>query len=211
LPQRGARGPGPTPGRGLRCRCGHFHLRPRPGPAKHGTPASAARRIRRNPLDTIGRHLPLPLPIPVPDWSKPIIVALLALAAWFGVRGRLAALRARRLEGQRATLLADVDTMQEALVPAVPARLDGLPVSVAYRPAAGPAAGGDFYDLFVLRPGHVAIMLGDVAGHGEEALAQAALTRHAARAYLQAGLEPRRVLAARRPGSRRSRGSASPP
>jgi hypothetical protein len=146
-----------------------------------------------NPLEKIGRHIPLP--IPVPDWSKPIIIALLLLAVWFGIRSRLAALRARRLERQRAALLCDVGAMQAALVPAVPARLGGLAVSVAYRPAEGPAAGGDFYDLFVPEPGKVAMMLGDVAGHGHEALTHAALTRYTLRAYLQAGLEPRAALA----------------
>ena len=120
---------------------------------------------------------------------------LLLLVAWFGVRSRLAALRARKLERQRATLLSDVDAMQAALVPAVPAQLGGLAVTVAYRPAEGPAAGGDFYDLFVPAPGKVAIMLGDVAGHGHEALKHAALTRYTLRAYLQAGLEPRAALA----------------
>ncbi len=146
-----------------------------------------------DPLDAIGRHIPLP--IPVPDWSKPIIVVLLLLAFWFGVRARLAALRARRLEGQRATLLRDVDVMQTALVPDVPARVGGLAVSVAYRPADGPAAGGDFYDVFVPEPGKVAIMLGDVSGHGHRALSHAALTRYTLRAYIQAGLEPRAALA----------------
>lgn len=146
-----------------------------------------------NPLDVIGGRIPLP--IPVPNWSKPIIVLLLLLALWLGVRARLAAVRARRLEGQRVSLLRDMDVMQMALVPQVPASLGGLTVSVAYRPADGPAAGGDFYDVFVPAPGKVAIILGDVAGHGHQALKQAALTRYTLRAYLQAGLAPRAALA----------------
>jgi hypothetical protein len=146
-----------------------------------------------NPLESIGRHIPFP--VPVPDWSKPIILVLLLLAILFAVRSRLATLRARRLEGQRETMLSDLDDMQAALVPAIPERLGGLAVSVAYRPADGPAAGGDFYDLFELEPGRVAIVLGDVVGHGRPALTQAALTRYTLRAYLQAGLEPRAALA----------------
>ncbi len=146
-----------------------------------------------NPLESIGRQIPFP--VPVPDWSKPIILVLLLLAILFAVRSRLATLRARRLEGQRETMLSDLDDMQAALVPAIPERLGGLSVSVAYRPADGPAAGGDFYDLFELEPGRVAIVLGDVVGHGRPALTQAALTRYTLRAYLQAGLEPRAALA----------------
>jgi hypothetical protein len=145
-----------------------------------------------NPLESIGRHIPFP--VPVPDWSKPIILVLLLLAILFAVRSRLTTLRARRLEGERETMLSDLDDMQAALVPAIPERLGGLAVSVAYRPADGPAAGGDFYDLFELEPGRVAIVLGDVVGHGRPALTQAALTRYTLRAYLQAGLEPRAAL-----------------
>jgi len=146
-----------------------------------------------DPLEAIGRHIPLPLP--VPDWSKPIILALLALAIGFAVRSRRAVLRARQLESEHVTLMRDVDVMQEALVPEIPARVGGLGVSVAYRPAEGPAAGGDFYDVFAPARGKVAVILGDVAGHGREALTQAALTRYTLRAYLQAGLEPRAALA----------------
>jgi hypothetical protein len=153
----------------------------------------AAAEPASNPLDAIGRHIPLPLP--VPDWSKPIILALLALAFGFAVRSRRARLRALRLERQRTTLLRDVGAMQAALVPEIPARVGGLAVSVAYRPADGPAAGGDFYDVFAPARGKVAIILGDVAGHGSAALTQAALTRYTLRAYLQAGLEPRAALA----------------
>jgi hypothetical protein len=164
----------------------------RPVRASHSKPRGVL-HAATNPLASLGGQIPLP--IPVPDWSKPIIIALLLLAGWFGIRARLAALRARRLERQRAALLLDVGAMQAALVPEVPGRLGGLAVSVAYRPAEGPAAGGDFYDLFAPAPGKVAMMLGDVAGHGHEALTQAALTRYTLRAYLQAGLEPRAALA----------------
>jgi hypothetical protein len=157
----------------------------------HGSRAPAGHT--GNPLDAIGRHIPLPLP--VPDWSKPIILALLLLALWLAVRSRVAVRRARRLEREQATLLKDVDAMQAALVPSIPERVGGLAVSVAYRPAEGPAAGGDFYDVFVPERGKVAVILGDVAGHGHRALTRAALARYTLRAYLQTGLEPRAAIA----------------
>ncbi|HEV2982696.1 MAG TPA: PP2C family protein-serine/threonine phosphatase [Solirubrobacteraceae bacterium] len=155
--------------------------------------STAAKRSGGNPLERIGRQIPLP--IPVPDWSKPVIVALLLLALALAVRAGSAGARARRLERQSAGLRRDVGAMQAALVPEVPTRVGGLEVSVAYKPAEGPAAGGDFYDLFVPRPGTVAMMLGDISGHGHEALTHAALARYTLRAYLQAGLEPRAALA----------------
>ncbi len=164
--------------------------------AQDATSASHTPRHKSSsadPLDSLGRHLPVPLP--VPDWSKPVILLLLLVAIWFAVRSQLAARRARRLQRESVTLLRDLGVMQAALVPAIPERLGDLSVSVAYEPADGPAAGGDFYDLFELGPGRVAIVLGDVAGHGHEALDQAALTRYTLRAYLQAGLEPRAALA----------------
>jgi hypothetical protein len=155
--------------------------------------SKAGRSSGGNPLDALGGEIPLPLP--VPDWSKPIIVALLLVAIWFGARSRLAARRARALERQRATLLHDLDVMQAAVVPEVPLELDGLSVSVAHRAAEGPGGGGDFYDVFSPEPGKVAVVLGDVVGHGHEALTDAALMRYTLRAYLLAGLEPRSTLA----------------
>jgi hypothetical protein len=163
--------------------------------ARHGQgdPLTAERAKSTNPLSTLGESLPIPLP--VPDWSKPIILALLLLALGLWLRSRKAVRRARGLERRQVTLLADLDAMQAALVPAVPERIAGAALSVAYRPAEGPAAGGDFYDVFARSEDEVAIILGDVTGHGREALEQAALTRYTLRAHMQTASSPREALA----------------
>ena len=168
------------------------------GPVGGVDPAAArasksAKDSSSDPLASLGASLPLPLP--VPDWSKPIILALALLALAFGARWRLASRRARRLERTRDSLLRDIEVMQTALVPDVPAQISGLELSVAYRPAEGPAAGGDFYDVFEHEQGRVAVILGDVAGHGHDAVRQAALTRYTLRAFLKETGDPRAALA----------------
>ncbi len=134
------------------------------------------------------------VPLPVPDWSKPIIIALLLICLVLAVRAWRSSRRAGRLESQRSELAADLESMQAALVPAIPSRLGTLGVSVAYRPADGPAAGGDFYDAFVLDGGRVAVIVGDVSGHGRNALARAAHMHYTLRAYVETGLDPRSSL-----------------
>jgi hypothetical protein len=136
----------------------------------------------------------IPVPLPVPDWSKPIILALVLICALLGIRGWLTSRRARRLESQRRRLAADLESLQPALVPEIPASFGPLTVSVAYRPADGPAAGGDFYDVFQVGSGRVAMMVGDVSGHGRAALTRAAHMRYMLRAYMETGLDPRSAL-----------------
>jgi stage II sporulation SpoE-like protein len=130
--------------------------------------------------------------IPVPMWIALGVFAL--LAAGFYVRSMLTTRRARGLEEQRTELMGDIGLLQKALLPEVPAQIGGLDASVAYRPAEGPAAGGDFYDVFEMEGHRVGIIVGDVCGHGRQALAVTALMRYSLRAYLNAGGEPRSAL-----------------
>jgi hypothetical protein len=130
----------------------------------------------------------------VPDELKAALAALAALSVMLGIGYLFAALRARRLARQRRELLQEVGLLQTALLPPVPDRVGALLTSVAYRPADGPGAGGDFYDVLPLTGGRVGFILGDVSGHGRGALARTAFMRYTLRAYLEAGLEPRVAL-----------------
>jgi phosphoserine phosphatase RsbU/P len=119
-----------------------------------------------------------------------VLVALLAfavVAAAMALNAYLQSRRAKSLAGQRAALLSDVGVLQAALLPAVPGSLGGLEVSVAYRPAQGLAAGGDFFDVFTVSPERTGIIVGDVSGHGRESLIHAALVRYTLRTLMGEG------------------------
>ena len=130
----------------------------------------------------------------VPTAVKRVLIALAALSAMLGVGYLLMAARARRLARQRADLLQEVGLLQTALLPPVPANVGAMRTSVAYQPSSGPGAGGDFYDALTLPGGRAAFLLGDVSGHGRQALARTAFIRYTLRAYIEAGLEPRLAL-----------------
>jgi hypothetical protein len=121
---------------------------------------------------------------------------LLALAFALGARALVGRRRSRYLELDRRRLIRDVGVLERALLPTVPERLGALAVSVAHRACEGPAAGGDFYDAFELSGDRVALLVGDVSGHGPDALERTNLLRTAIRASLEAGLSPRAALEA---------------
>jgi serine phosphatase RsbU (regulator of sigma subunit) len=118
------------------------------------------------------------------------LIALLAfavVAAVMALNAYLQRRRAKSLAGQRTALLSDVGVLQAALLPAVPSALGELEVSVAYRPAQGLAAGGDFFDVFTVSPERTGIIIGDVSGHGRESLIHAALVRYTLRTLMGEG------------------------
>jgi hypothetical protein len=99
------------------------------------------------------------------------------------------------LERQRTMLLEDIGLLSSALLPPMPDDLHGLEVTAAYEPAEGPAAGGDFYDVFALDDERVGVLLGDVSGHGRASVRHAALARYTLRTLLAAGYGPGEALA----------------
>jgi hypothetical protein len=156
-------------------------------PASGTNPSVPTLDTQPSTVTKILRHIPTAM------WFA--LGGLGALVLLLGAYSLLAAARTRRLQRHREKLMEDIGLLQAALLPAVPSRMGALLTTVAYRPADGPAAGGDFYDAFPLPDGKVAILLGDVSGHGRQALAKTTLVRFTVRAHLEAGMSPREAIA----------------
>ena len=131
--------------------------------------------------------------VPTPIWIALGVLSLLALG--LGARTFVQGRRARALARDREQLLHDVEALERALLPAVPEQIGGIATSVAYRSCDGPAAGGDFYDAFELPDGRAAVLVGDVSGHGPEALESTNSVRSQLHGLLEAGISPRAAIA----------------
>jgi hypothetical protein len=172
------------------------------GRARNGGDGSANpkdRRARPHEVTATKQGPPIIREIPqfvnqVPSALKFALAVTGVLSILLALAGFVTTMRNRSLARQRRELLQEVGLLQSALLPPVPDRVGGLRTSVAYRPADGPGAGGDFYDVLPLPGGRVGFILGDVSGHGRGALARTAFMRYTLRAYLEAGLEPRVAL-----------------
>ena len=91
-----------------------------------------------------------------------------------------------RLYAQRRV----AEAVQQRLLPPEISDRSGLEGAARYLPAAGASLGGDWYDVFPLVGGRVAVAVGDVVGHGVEAAAVMAQLRTAVRAYAAEGHTP---------------------
>jgi stage II sporulation SpoE-like protein len=161
--------------------------------AAKSKPAQAEPARKQNSESAIARTVRDIVEV-VPDSLKKALAAMAALSLLLGGWALFSGFRSRRLARQRSELLREVGLLQSALLPPVPEVMGALHTSVAYRPADGPGAGGDFYDALPLPGGRVAFILGDISGHGRGALERTAFMRYTLRAYLEAGLEPRVTL-----------------
>ena len=89
------------------------------------------------------------------------------------------------------------ETVQNGLLPERLPAVRGLRLAARYRPAERALlVGGDFYDAMVLPDGRLAVMVGDMAGHGAPAAAQAAGLRFGWRTLVSVNPNPAAVLAA---------------
>jgi PAS domain S-box-containing protein len=87
------------------------------------------------------------------------------------------------------------ETLQRSLLPERLPRMQGIDLAARYLPAgAGAAIGGDWYDALELDDGRVAVVVGDVVGHGLRAAATMGQLRNAFRAYGLVEASPAAVM-----------------
>jgi serine phosphatase RsbU (regulator of sigma subunit)/DNA-binding response OmpR family regulator/anti-sigma regulatory factor (Ser/Thr protein kinase) len=108
-----------------------------------------------------------------------------------GARIAMAIEHAQRFEHQREL----VETLQRSLLPDRLPEHPRLEFAARYQPGeSGARIGGDWYDAVTLDDRRVAVMIGDVVGHGIPAAARMAELRNALRAYAAEGHRPGAAL-----------------
>jgi serine phosphatase RsbU (regulator of sigma subunit) len=120
--------------------------------------------------------------------SEETIDAATALAA----QAALAIDNARLYQQQKQF----ADTMQRSLLPRSRPVVEGLEVGEVYEPSARVEVGGDVYDYLGLDDGRLAVVLGDVTGHGVDATADMAMAKFVFRSLAREHPEPADFLAA---------------
>ncbi|MDQ0956780.1 serine phosphatase RsbU (regulator of sigma subunit)/anti-sigma regulatory factor (Ser/Thr protein kinase) [Streptomyces sp. B4I13] len=115
----------------------------------------------------------------------------LLLAQEIAARAALAVDNARRYTHARATAL----TLQRSLLPRHAPQQSAVEVAYRYLPAGGQAGvGGDWYDVIPLSGARVALVVGDVVGHGIHAAATMGRLRTAVRTLADIDLPPDELL-----------------
>ncbi|MFB7663132.1 SpoIIE family protein phosphatase [Kitasatospora sp. NPDC056138] len=122
---------------------------------------------------------------------EPFTIADVALAEELAARAAVSIDNARLYRRERDTAL----TLQRSLLPQEVHRSLGLEIAYRYLPSSVISeVGGDWFDVVPLSGGRVALIVGDVMGHGIRAAATMGQLRTVARTLITIDLDPARVL-----------------
>ncbi|MFF1413043.1 SpoIIE family protein phosphatase [Streptomyces sp. NPDC058289] len=124
--------------------------------------------------------------------TPPLEADDLALLEEIAARAALAVDNARRYTKERRTAVG----LQRSLLPPATAETPAVEAAGLYLPAdADSGVGGDWFDVIPLSSARVALVAGDVTGHGLHATAMMGRLRSAVRAMADLELEPEELLA----------------
>jgi serine phosphatase RsbU (regulator of sigma subunit) len=126
------------------------------------------------------------------DADRPIAGDTLDAAVSVAGQAALALDNARLYQQQKEF----ADSMQRSLLPRTRPQLAGLEVGDVYDSSARVDVGGDVYDFLELADGRLAVVLGDVTGHGIDAAADMAMAKFVFRSLAREHSEPAEFLAA---------------
>ena len=126
------------------------------------------------------------------DPDRPIDGATLEAAVSIAGQAALALDNARLYQQQKQF----ADAMQRSLLPREQPQSPGLDIGAVYASSARMDVGGDVYDFLELADGRLAVVLGDVTGHGIDAAADMAMAKFVFRSLAREHSEPSEFLAA---------------
>jgi serine phosphatase RsbU (regulator of sigma subunit) len=124
--------------------------------------------------------------------DRPLAGETLEAASALAAQAALAIDNARLYQQQKRF----ADTMQRSLLPHTRPAAAGLDVGEVYDASARMDVGGDLYDFLALDDGRLAVVLGDVTGHGVDATADMAMAKFVFRSLAREHPEPGDFLAA---------------
>jgi serine phosphatase RsbU (regulator of sigma subunit) len=126
------------------------------------------------------------------DSDRPVAGETLEAAASIAGQAALALDNARLYQQQKQF----ADSMQRSLLPRSQPQAKGLDVGAVYASSTRMDVGGDVYDFLELGDGRLAVVLGDVTGHGVDAAADMAMAKFVFRSLAREHSEPGDFLAA---------------
>jgi serine phosphatase RsbU (regulator of sigma subunit) len=125
------------------------------------------------------------------DPARPIGAETLTTAGTIAQQAALAIDNARLYQQQKQF----AETMQQSLLPRERPAVPGLEVGTVYESAAQVDVGGDVFDFMELPDSRLAVVLGDVTGHGIDATADMAMAKFVFRSLAREHPEPSDFLA----------------